>query len=175
MSPLQPALRNIPVLVFTPSGWIRGMFHVPEVQSFLGFLNHQDELLKLTDVVLPGSKQVQPFLGLYKSATLLVIPQGDPKDLKANPQGLPPVARESRLVTCLLSLGSIQGRLEVAEIQRTSDFLLRRPGFLELRQCHVGPNPFLSPTETQGESIPLVYVNTHSLVGTAEEESSARS
>jgi hypothetical protein len=139
---------------------------VPEVQSFLSFLNHQDELLKLTDVVLPGSKQRCPFLGLYKNAMLLVVPQGDPKDLKPLPQKGP---RENRLVTCLFSLGSIRGRLEVAEIQRISDFLLRRPGFMELRHCHVGPNPFLQIEETMGETIPLVYVNTHALVGTAEE------
>lgn len=172
MTSLHPALRPIPVLIFTPSGWIRGTFHVPEVQSFLSFLNHQDELLKLTEVLLPGSKQGHPFLGLYKSAMLLVVPQGDPKELKPLPQTGP---RESRLVTCLFGLGSIRGRLEVAEIQRISDFLLRRPGFMELRHCHVGPNPFLHPEETLGEAIPLVYVNTHALIGTAEEDSTAKS
>ena len=165
MSPLHPTLRPIQVLAFTPSGWIRGTFHVPEVQNFLSFLNHQDELLKLTDVVLPGSQQTESFLGLYKSATLLVVPVGELRD----PGPRPTIGtHESRLVTCLLSLGSIRGRLDVPEIQRTSDFLLRRPGFMELRHCHIGPNPFLLPEETQKESMPVVFVNTQALVGTAE-------
>ena len=168
MSPFHPTLRSIRVLVFTPSGWIRGVFHVPEIQNFLAFLNHQEELLKLTDVVLPGSQQVEPFLGLYKSATLLVVPLEDLKD-----QGVRPTVgnQENRLVTCLLNIGSIRGRLDVPEAQRTSDFLLRHPGFMELRQCHIGPNSFLNPEETLKESLPVVYVNTKALVGTTENNS----
>ena len=166
MSPLHPTLNPVQVLVFTPSGWIRGTFHVPAVKGMLTFLNTQEEILKLTEVSLPGSKHILPFLALQRNASFLVVPQGGMDAMKPEIISVP---RERRLVSCLFSLGSIRGRLDVPETLRTSDFLLRKPGFIELNQCHIGPNPYLDPKDTTGEAIPLVYVNSHALVGTTEE------
>ncbi|MBK8792783.1 MAG: hypothetical protein IPN59_06410 [Holophaga sp.] len=166
MSPLHPPQTPFPAVVFTASGFIRGIFHPPAVKSLRNFLNSSDELLKLTQVVLPGSGQVHPFLALHKSAVLLVVPQGT-SELPASEGNQAP--RERRLVTCLLSLGSIQGYLETPENIRTSDFLLHNPGFLELTECHIGPNPYLDPKEISGDAIPMVLVNVRCLVGLAEE------
>lgn len=160
MSTLHPPQDAVPVVVFTPAGWIRGTFHVPKVKTLLGFLNLQEEILKLTEVILPGTSQAQPFLALHKSAALLVIPQ------RSNDPSMP--GRDRRLVTCLLSMGSVRGYLDVAETVRTSDFFLRSPSFIELQTCHVGPNPYLDPAETAGEPFPLVLVNARSLVGATE-------
>lgn len=167
MSPLFPTQNHIQVLIFTPSGWIRGMIHVPEVQNLFAFLNTSDEILKVTDAVLPGAPQAHPFLALQKSATLLVVPQPG-QNLGKTPEPSP-VPKERRLVTCLLTLGSIRGRLDVPESRRTSDFLIRSPRFMELHQCHIGPNPYLDPKEASGEALPLVYVNASAMVGTTEE------
>ena len=139
---------------------------MPLVKGFQTFLNTQEEILKLTEVTLPGSKHIHPFLALQRNASLLVVPQSGMDALRPENNSVP---RERRLVSCLFSLGSIRGRLDVPESLRTSDFLLRKPGFIELNQCHIGPNPYLDPQETTGEAIPLVYLNSHSLVGTTEE------
>ena len=173
MSNLHPPQSPLPVVVFTPSGFIRGVFHLPAVKNLRSFLNTGDEILKLTQAVLPGSAQVHPFLALQKSAVLLVVPQGGAEPPRNDASR---VLRERRLVTCLLSLGSIQGYLETPEHIRTSDFLLHNPGFLELKECHIGPNPYLDPQETSGDALPLVLVNVRCLVGLAEEvaERSAR-
>lgn len=166
MSPLYPTQNHIQVLVFTPSGWIRGVVHVPEVQNLFSFLNTSDEILKITDAVLPGTTAPHPFLALQKSAVLLVVPQPG-QDLGKVENS--PVPKERRLVTCLLTLGSIRGRLDVPEARRTSDFLIRSPRFIELHQCHIGPNPYLDPKEAKGEAMPMVFVNSSSMVGTTEE------
>ena len=166
MSTLHPPQNPFPVIVFTPSGFIRGVFHLPAVKNLRSFLNTGDEILKLTQAILPGSSQVHPFLALQKGAVLLVVPQGGPEPPRNDANQ---ALRVQRLVTCLLSLGSIQGYLETPENIRTSDFLLRNPGFLELRECHIGPNPYLDPKKTAGEAIPLVLVNVRCLVGLAEE------
>jgi hypothetical protein len=166
MSVIYPPQNPVPVFVFTPAGWIHGVFHVPTVKNLLSFLNTQDEILKLTDAVLPGTKQAQPFLALHKSATLLVVPQHGLEALKLDPSIA--ASRERRLVTCLLSLGSIHGHLDVADTVRTSDFLLRNASFFDLYQCHMGPNPFLDPKELTDEAFPVVLVNSKSLVGTTE-------
>lgn len=160
--PLQTA---VPVIVFTPSGFIRGTLHLPAVKTLQSFLNSQDEILKLTEAVLPGSDQVHPFLALHKSAITLVVPQGAveaPKVGMAAP-------REQRLVTCLLTLGSMRGHLEVPESLRTSDFLLRNTGFIEFHQCYVGSTTYFDPSEATGAPLPLVIVNSRNMVGVTEE------
>lgn len=156
----------IPVIVFTPSGFIRGILHLPPGKTLQSFLNSQDEILKLTEAVLPGSDQVHPFLALHRSAITLVVPQGTleaPKPAISGPQ------REQRLVTCLLSLGSMRGYLEVPESLRTSDFLLRNTGFIEFHQCYVGSTTYFDPSEATGEPLPLVIVNSRNMVGVTEE------
>lgn len=165
--PLQTA---IPVIVFTPSGFIRGTLHLPAVKNLSSLLNAPDEILKLTDAVLPGSDQVHPFLALHKRAILLVVPQESAelaKPVQASGQ------RELRPVTCLLSLGSIRGHLDVPENLRTSDFLLRNPGFLEFHQCYVGSTTYFDPSEATGAPLPLVIVNTRNMVGVTEEAMAA--
>lgn len=162
---IHPPQHSVPVFVFTSAGWIHGVFHVPVIQNLLSFLNCQDEILKLTDVMLPGTKHIQPFLALQKNSALLVVPQQGLEALK--PESYP-ASRERRLVTCLLSLGSIHGHLDVIETVRTSDFLLRNASFFEIYQCHMGPSPFLDPNEVTGKPFPVVLVNSKGLIGTTE-------
>jgi len=166
MSPLHPPQTPFPAVVFTASGFIRGIFHPPAVKSLRNFLNRSDELLNPTQVVLPGRGTVHTFLAPHKSPPPPGAPQGTSTPPASEGSQAP---RERRLVTCLLSLGSIQGYLETPENIRTSDFLLHNPGFLELTECHIGPNPYLDPKEISGDAIPMVLVNVRCLVGLAEE------
>jgi len=161
-----PPQNPVPVLVLTPSGFIRGTVHVPAMKNLRTFLNAQDDILKLTEAVIPGSLQAQPFLALQKNAVLLIVPQTGLEGMGSEPSARQKV---QRIVTCLLSLGSIRGYIEIPDNLRTSDFLLHSPGFIEVRECHIGPNPYLDPKETTGEPLPLVLVNSKSMVGVTEE------
>ena len=162
----RPSQTAIPVIVFTPSGFIRGTLHLPVVKTLPSFLNAQDEILKLTEAVLPGSDLVHPFLALHKSAILLVVPQGG---LDTPKPGLGAMALERRAVTCLLSQGSIRGHLDIPENLRTSDYLLRNTGFIEFHQCYVGSTAYFDPNEATGAPLPLVIVNSRNMVGVTEE------
>lgn len=166
MDSLRPSQTAIPVIVFSPSGFIRGTLHLPAGKTLPSFLNAQDEILKLTEAVLPGSDQTHPFLALHKSAIILVVPQEGVEIPKPGPGAMP---RELRPVTCLLSLGSIRGHLDVPENLRTSDFLLRNTGFIEFHQCFVGSTTYFDPSEATGAALSLVIVNSRNMVGVTEE------
>jgi len=166
----RPPQTAIPVIVFTPSGFIRGTLHLPAVKNLQSFLNTQDEILKLTEAVLPGSDLVHPFLALHKSAIILVVPQ---EGVELPKPVLGAMPRELRPVTCLLSLGSIRGHLDVPENLRTSDYLLRNTGFIEFHQCYVGSTTYFDPSEATGAALPLVMVNSRNMVGVTEEATAA--
>ncbi len=161
----RPSQTPLSVIVFTPSGFIRGTLHLPVVKTLPSFLNAQDEILKLTEAVLPGSDLVHPFLALHKSSVILVVPQGL-EAAKPAPGAMP---LERRAVTCLLSLGSIRGHLDMPENLRTSDFLLRNTGFIEFHECFVGSTSYFDPSEATGAPLPLVLVNSRNMVGVTEE------
>lgn len=162
----RPSQTALPVIVFTPSGFIRGTLHLPVVKTLPSFLNTQDEILKLTEAVLPGSDLVHPFLALHKSAILLIVPQGE---LEAPRPAFGTLPLEPRQVTCLLTLGNIRGHLDMPENLRTSDFLLRNTGFIEFHQCYVGSTSYFDPSEATGAPLPLVLVNSRNMVGVTEE------
>jgi hypothetical protein len=161
-NPIRPQQRPIPVLVLAPHGFISGTIHIPMLKGLHNFLNSSEEILKLTDAVLPGSPQVYPFLALQKVATHLLVPRGAPE---TEPTYL---NTTQHLVTCLLSMGSIRGFIDVLENVRTSDFLLRNHGFIEFKQCYLGPNPQVNPKEISGDPLAQVFVNTRSMVGVTE-------
>ena len=160
-----PLQQPVTVIVLTSSGYISGTVHLLAVKNLRTLLNVQDEILKLTDAILPGSPQVHPFLALRKGSALLIVPKSDPELFKPEPSVR---KRAQRLVSCLLQLGSIRGYIEIPENIRTSDFLLRSPGFIEFRDCFLGPNPQLGPEEMNGDPLPVVYVNSRSMVGVTE-------
>jgi hypothetical protein len=165
ISPFPPQ-QPLTVIALTPSGYISGTVHLYAMKNLQTLLNAQDEILKLTDAILPGNQQVRPFLALRKGSALLIVPKVSLDMLKPEPSSQ---QRVRRLVTCLLGLGSICGYIEIPERSQTSDFLLRSPSFIEFRECYLGPSPHLGPKEMTGDPLPLVYVNSRSMVGVAEE------
>jgi hypothetical protein len=165
-----PPQQPITIIALTTSGYISGIVHLLAMKNLRTLLNAQDEILKLTHALLPGSPQVHPFLALRKGSALLIVPKAEPEPFKPELSSGP---RAQRLVTCLLDLGSIRGYIEVPENVRTSDFLLRNPGFIEFRECHLGPNPHLDPQTITNDPLPLVYVNSRSMVGVTEEARSS--
>lgn len=165
MLKLNPPLSPTQVLVATQAGILRGTLHVPVALGLQEFLNTGDDLLRLTEAQLPGVSTPQPFLALLKSAVLLVIPTDHAPVLRPDPEKM---VRERRVVTCLLGQGSVRGALEVPERVRTSDFLTRGPGFLDLHHATVGPETWVDPRQSGGTSLPLVLVNSRQLLGIAE-------
>ncbi len=158
-----PQLRSIPILALAPTGFISGTIHIPAIKGLRSFLNGQDEILKLTDAMIPGSQVTFPFLALQKVATHLIAPRAtvEPEAGFANTR--------QHLVTCLLSMGSIRGYIDVLENVRVSDFLLRNHGFIEFKNCYLGPNPQVDPTNISGDPLAQVFVNARSMVGVTEE------
>lgn len=163
MDNLRPPQYPLPVVVYTPSGLIRGVLQLPTMKNLRGFLNGDEEYLKLTEADFPGSQQVQQsFLLLRKDAVILIVPkEGHEPERKDPSKSL----RGQRLVTCLLGTESVQGFLDIPKNNRTSDFLVRNRGFLELSACRISPNPALGLQQVDGSILPTVLVNAQCLVG----------
>lgn len=158
----RPAQRRVPVRVHTGSDWLSGTLHLPKMQGFLDYLSADEGALALTEVTLPGQATPIPFLSLRRAAAQLVVPTCAEYLVGTGP---PPAARPGdgppaqRMVCCLIGLGSVTGRLELARLLRVSDFVAAHRGFLLLRNAVVGPGR---------EPAPLVFVNARACVGVGD-------
>lgn len=155
MASYRPPLRVIPVRVLTPSGWLRGSFHVPRFLSLLEFLAQDAPFLALTGVAVLGSPEELPFVAIRRSAALLVLPACDEKELLLPSPG----AARSRRVVCVLACGAVTATVAVEQPLRLSDWLAREAGFLVLRDVDLGA------ARTQA---PLALANAGALQAVAE-------
>ena len=156
MPEYRPPQRTIPARILTPAGWINGTFHLAKLHSFMDFLNANTPFFTLTDVVLPGTKEPAPFIGLRRNAARLVLPvAGEEQLLVAPPQN----EVDEHVVHCLLEAGFLSGRLAVKKRLRVSDFLAHQSGFRMLRDCALG--------EARTRA-PIAFVNAQALVGLGE-------
>jgi hypothetical protein len=152
----RPPQRILPARILTPSGWMRGTFHVPRMQSLLDFVSQQAPFFSLTGVELASSQIVMPFVALRRSAANLIVPACDERSLL--------LAREQPnavvlTVTCVLEAGTVSGRLAVPPHLRVSDYLAHSAGFLVMRDADLG---------LAGVLAPIVLVNAGALVALSD-------
>ncbi len=162
-SKYHPPLRNIPAVIFTTGGWIRGIFHIPVMHGFLEHINLSGEMLRLTQVTLPYLNLELHFFGLKRSKALLILPDCDPKLLR-----LPESTADYHVhrVSFLLEGGTITGSLAIEEDIRVSDYLANHDKFALLRNCRFGAHE--TPVEEESH-FPLVLVNCNAVVGASDE------
>ena len=157
-------LRRIPSVIFTPNGWIRGIFHVPVMHGFLEHLNLSGEFLKITDVTLPDLKLDLKFFGLRRSKASVVLPDCDPKIL-----ALPQITADYTVhrVSFLLDGGTVTGSLAIEEDIRLSDYLTNHDHFVVLKNCRFGAYD-TSPEEEN--RFPFLLVNLACVIGASDEK-----
>lgn len=157
-------LRRIPSVIFTPNGWIRGVFHVPVMHGFLEHLNLVGEFLKMTDVNLPDLKLDLKFFGLRRGKALIVLPDCDPKIL-----ALPQITADYTVhrVTFLMEGGSVEGSLAIEEDIRLSDYLTNHDHFVLLKNCRFGA--YDSGPEEENR-FPFLLVNLAGVIGASDEK-----
>jgi|GEM_PF-1060904 len=162
-SKYKPPLRNIPAVIFTTGGWIRGVFHVPVMHGFLEHLNLSGEMLKLTKVLLPYLNLELQFFGLRRSKALLVMPDCDQALLH-----LPEPTSEYHVhrVSFLVEGGTVTGSLAIEEDIRVSDYLANHDQFLVLRNCRFGAHD--APVEEESH-FPVLLVNCMAVIGASDE------
>jgi uncharacterized protein YjbI with pentapeptide repeats len=162
-SKYHPALRQVPAVIFTTGGWIRGTFNVPEMHGFLEHLNLSGEMLKLTSVTLPYLSVDLRFFALRRNKALLVMPDCDPSLLMLSE---PTADFHVHRVSFLLEGGTVTGSLAIEEDIRVSDYLANHDGFLALRNCRFGAHD--APVEEESH-FPLLMVNCATVVGASDE------
>lgn len=157
-------LRRVPSVIFTPNGWIRGVFHVPVMHGFLEHLNLVGEFLKLTDVTLPDLKLDLKFFGLRRSKALIVLPDCDPKIL-----ALPQITADYTVhrVSFLMAGGTVTGSLAIEEDIRLSDYLTNHDHFVVLKNCRFGAYDTGPDEESR---FPFLLVNTAGVIGASDEK-----
>ena len=157
-------LRRVPSVIFTPNGWIRGVFHVPVMHGFLEHLNLAGDFFKLTDVTLPDLKLELKFFGLRRSKALIVLPDCDPKIL-----ALPQITADYTVhrVSFLMEGGTVTGSLAIEEDIRLSDYLTTHDHFLVLKNCRFGAYDTGPDEESR---FPFLLVNTAGVIGGSDEK-----
>ena len=166
MSQYHPPMKEIPAVIFTRSGWIRGVFHVPQLHGFLDYLARGGEFLKLTKVTLPYLKKNLGFFGLRREEAFMIIPDCPEESL-----GLPrPVGNAKNLqIHFLLTNGCITGSLALEGDLRISDYLVKEHRWIALRDCVLGPNPNATATPGADARFPMVLLNSGAVLGASEE------
>jgi len=157
-------LRRVPSVIFTPNGWIRGVFHVPVMHGFLEHLNLVGDFFKLTDVTLPDLKLELKFFGLRRSKALIVLPDCDPKIL-----ALPQITADYTVhrVSFLMEGGTVTGSLAIEEDIRLSDYLTNHDHFVVLKNCRFGAYDTGPDEESR---FPFLLVNTAGVIGGSDEK-----
>ena len=157
-------LRRIPSVIFTPNGWIRGIFHVPVMHGFLEHLNLSGEFLKVTDVTLPDLKLDLKFFGLRRGKASIVLPDCDPKIL-----ALPQITADYTVhrVSFLLDGGTVTGSLAIEEDIRLSDYLTNHDHFVVLKNCRFGAYDTAPEEENR---FPFLLVNLACVIGASDEK-----
>lgn len=163
MSQYRPPLREIPSVLFTTSGWIRGTFHVPQLHGFMDFIGKSADFLKITEVTLPHLKKNLAYFGLRRNAVLMIIPDC-PEEMLHLPRPLGKVRTIG--ISFLLESGTITGNLALEGETRTSDFLTKEARWIILRDCTLGTSAGGSGAESR---FPLLFLNAAGIIGASEE------
>ena len=116
---------------------------------------------KLRNVAISHKKEPIPFFALRLEAVPMIVPSEH--EVVPNVLG----ATTEHKVMCLLRGAMVTGKLEILENLRVSDYLMRSPGYIPLRDCTLRVPakvqlPFPNP-------VPLVLVNAECVTGVAEE------
>jgi hypothetical protein len=156
MPEYRPPQRVVRARVLTPSGWIRGSFHVPRMHSFHDFLGQRAPFFNLTEVALAARGAELPFLALRRSAARLIVPSADERRLLVAP---PPPNAVERTVTCVLDAYAVSGRIALPSQLRVSDYLSHHSGFIQLREADLGQ---------ANERTSVVFLNVAALVAVSE-------
>ncbi|HJW09303.1 MAG TPA: pentapeptide repeat-containing protein [Holophagaceae bacterium] len=156
-------LRRIPSVIFTPSGWIRGVFHVPIMHGFVEHLNLAGEFLKLTDVTLPYLKLDLKFFGIRRGKALVILPDCDVRLLN-----LPTITADYVVhrVSFLMEGGTVTGSLAIEEDIRLSDYLTTHDNYVVLKNCRFGATDSKPDEESH---FPYLLVNTACVIGASDE------
>ena len=148
--------------LFTPTGWVIGIMHVPAGVGLLPFLNGDEAFFRMTDVSLPEQPRTIPFLAIQRKAVFVVVP-GE-KTLAGFHEDDTRVRHE---VACLFDGGLVMGTLPLPEGVRVSDELMQSKEFFAIEDCTLGIDASPEPTIEAEE---LVFVHAAEMFGVAELE-----
>ena len=157
MSPSSTTVR-----LFTPTGWVIGILHVPPGIGLLPFLNGDEAFFRMTDVSLPEQPRTIPFLALQRKAVYVVVP-GEKALLGLHEDD----ARVRHEIACLFDGGLVMGTLPLPEGVRVSDELMQSEEFFAIEDCTLGIDALPEPTIEAEE---LVFVHAAEMFGVAELE-----
>lgn len=158
------AQRDVKAEIYTRMGWINGTFHIGENHSFIDTVNQTHGFFRLTDVTVPGQRDVLPFFALQRDKTIIIIPHDGDMQIESARKCAEAEAHEA---TCMLEMGTIFGEIRVVANTRLSDHLVHQGGFFLMQNC---AGDFNTGRDKDIQSAPIRYVavNSHSVIGVAE-------
>lgn len=161
----KPEQRRVTASFLTDLGWSSVTLHLPPMQTLLDYLNSSGPIIKCTRVRLPTRPDAVNFIGFRRESVHLAAPTIDEL---VDPQGALGQTTQ-RDVTCILSSGELQGKIDVLVNLRVSDYLRQQTSLVVLRRCVFRPH---GAVEGQERRLAVAIVNTARMVGIAQLEGS---
>lgn len=148
--------RKVEATILTDLGWLQCSIMLPKLNALVDYLNATDGYLKLTNVVLPGKRQLD-FLALSQQSYSVIIPADGDQRVSSNRVG----TSRKHSVSCILAGGWISGLLSTNSMIRLSDFLTPANRYFLLSDCTFGNGAPHAP-------VPFAVVNGARIIGISE-------
>jgi hypothetical protein len=162
----QQQKRKMPVQVLTAVGWITGTLHLPVKSRILEHLNHTRDFLALTDVRFSMNAEGAPipFFAVQREAAILVI-------APASEQYHTVTVEEMTVhpLSCLLELGTLDGRFKTLKGVRVSDYISSTKGFFLLEDCELALKDRYGRTLIEDRRS-HVLLNVRHVIGVTEDQ-----
>jgi len=149
----QPEQQTLKARVLTGAGWLEGTFHLPKRHAFADYLAHHP-WYPMTDVVM-AKVGLMPFFALAQHEVLLVA--AGPLERAST------LEHRSVKATLLLTVGAVDGILDLPASLRLSDFVERTTSFVHVRDANV--KVWADPAAAWFDEL---LVNPRRLVGVTE-------
>ena len=164
----QTTMRRVTVNALSDAGWVTGSLHVPLQVRLIDYMNRAPDFLSLTDVFMEAHTQGIPFFALQRHAIVFLIVEGQEEPQSVEDTGIV----EEHLISCLLVMGSLVGKVMVKPGVRLSDALAKRKKFMPVTECTYRLRVPRTKDITE-EYRPFVLLNCDKIVGLSERSSSA--
>lgn len=156
-----PSQRDVPVSLYTSSGWIVGAFMIPSLRNLVDYSNQEHDFFKLKSVRLPGLDREIPFFALQRRSVILMIPSSSEQSVRTTLAG----NRIEKDVSCAFPNGIVSGKLTVMEGIRVSDFIMQKTPFFPLTDCSL----FIRAAKPEiRRDVPMVLVSRSQIIGISE-------
>ncbi len=164
MTPITPTnLRRVTLKAMTDAGWIAGTLLVPSSVRLVDYMERAPSFLSLSEVFMQAHSKGLPFFALQRNAIEFMAIEGAEDPSSAEDTQI----MEDHSISCLLTNGTLKGKIAVKPGLRLSDYLTKHHKFIPVKECSY--NVRIPQSRSVAEEFSaFVLLNSERIVGLSE-------